>query len=197
VVFLRVTLDKRGYQNFCLMQSGVRGRSRPRVLYWFRTPPNVRVGRTPFDSGTRRELEAHNPDVAFDWAAITATPVPPPDTERWRERRRVGRAMQAVAETDGDRDERIDPQGKEPEREMVVELETPVEVPTVPLVDAVSHETADPTATSNLSSPAPGPAASQGRAHLRRRRARGRRRTQGSGAGVRAPDSTDDENRER
>src|SRR5882724_11159969 len=77
-----------------------RGKSQqPRVLYWFRTPPNVRVGREPFDAGVRRALEAQNPGVAFDWKTILETPIPSADTERWRERRRVEKAIRhAVAE---------------------------------------------------------------------------------------------------
>lgn len=47
-----------------------RGRSRSRVLYWFRTPPGVRVGRAPLDPDAIRLIEAHNPDVTFDWPRI-------------------------------------------------------------------------------------------------------------------------------
>ena len=95
MAFLKFSRDKRGYENFYLLQPTVRGKSRPRLLYWFRTPPNVKVGRTPFDPDVRRALEAQNPDVAFDWTAIVETPIPPADTERWRERRRVERAMRS------------------------------------------------------------------------------------------------------
>jgi hypothetical protein len=101
VAFLRFSRDKRGYEHFYLMQpTNRRGKSQqPRVLYWFRTPPNVRVGREPFDAGVRRALEAQNPGVAFDWKTILETPIPSADTERWRERRRVEKAIRhAVAE---------------------------------------------------------------------------------------------------
>ena len=37
------------------------------MLYWFRTPPNVKVGRLPLDAEAIRAVEAHNPDVTFDW----------------------------------------------------------------------------------------------------------------------------------
>lgn len=47
-----------------------RGRSRSRVLYWFRTPPGVRVGRAALDPDAIRLIEAHNPDVTFDWPRI-------------------------------------------------------------------------------------------------------------------------------
>lgn len=47
-----------------------RARSRTRILYWFRTPPGVRVGRAPLDEETVRLLEDHHPDVQFDWPQI-------------------------------------------------------------------------------------------------------------------------------
>ena len=68
--FLKFSRDRRGYEHFYLVQPSNRGKSRPRVLYWFRTPPNIKVGRTPFDPDMRRVLEAQNPDVTFDWEAI-------------------------------------------------------------------------------------------------------------------------------
>ena len=77
-----------------------RGKARPRILYWFRTPPNVKVGREAFAEHVRRGLEAHNPDVRFDWDALVATPIPPPDADRWRERRRAARAARQAAEAE-------------------------------------------------------------------------------------------------
>ena len=93
--FLRFSRDKRGYENIYLVHTqSRRGKpSRPRVLYWYRTPPGIKVGRPPFDEEARRRLEAQNPDVTFDWPAIIATPMPPPaENEQWRERRRAERA---------------------------------------------------------------------------------------------------------
>lgn len=93
MAFLRFTRDKRGYEHFQLVEAVTRrGRTRTRVLYWFRTPPGVKVGREPFDDETRRALEARNPNVAFDWKKILATPIPSADAEKWRERRREERA---------------------------------------------------------------------------------------------------------
>src|SRR4051812_49517695 len=69
-----------------------RGKVRPRVLYWYRSPPDIKVGREPFDAAVRRALEAQNPDIAFDWRAITDTPIPSADADKWRERRRAERA---------------------------------------------------------------------------------------------------------
>jgi hypothetical protein len=108
---LRFSRDKRGYENFYLVRSTRRrGRSRTRILYWFRTPPNVRVGRKPFDEEMQRAIEHQNPGVIFDWKRVIDTPIPPPqaDVERWRERRRLERAArlagqpEAAAETDLD-----------------------------------------------------------------------------------------------
>lgn len=93
---LRFSRDKRGYGHFYLVESATSGgsRTRTRLLYCFRTPPGVRVGRTPFDEETRRAVEAQNPGVRFDWTRILATPIPPPapDVEQWRLRRRSDRA---------------------------------------------------------------------------------------------------------
>jgi len=66
---------------------------RSQVLYWYRTPPGVRVGRKPFSEDVQRMLEAQHPGVTFDWPAIINTPMPPPDmTEFWREKRRAAKA---------------------------------------------------------------------------------------------------------
>jgi len=93
VAFLRFSRDKRGYEHFQLVESTTkRGRTRTKVLYWFRTPPGVRVGREPFDEATQRSLEAKYPSVAFDWKRIVSTPIPSADAEKWRERRREERA---------------------------------------------------------------------------------------------------------
>ena len=69
MAFFRFTRDKRGYEHFSLVEptTNRRGKVRQRVLYWFRSPPGVKVGREPFDEGVRRALEAQNPDVTFDW----------------------------------------------------------------------------------------------------------------------------------
>jgi hypothetical protein len=98
VAFLRFSRDKRGYELFSLVQADQRdGQSRPRVLYAFRTPPNIRVGRDPFDADTKKALEQANPGVSFNWRQIAETPIPSADAEMWRERRRVKKeAKQAL-----------------------------------------------------------------------------------------------------
>jgi hypothetical protein len=103
VAFLRFSRDKRGVENFYLVQATTnrRGKVRQRVLYWFRSPPDVKVGRQPFDPTMRRALELQNPGVEFDWRAIAETPIPSADADKWRERRRAERAARnAAAEAD-------------------------------------------------------------------------------------------------
>lgn len=40
------------------------------MLYWFRTPPGVKVGRSALDENAIRLLEELNPAVQFDWTRI-------------------------------------------------------------------------------------------------------------------------------
>jgi hypothetical protein len=104
MAFLRFHRDRRGYEHFYLVEATTnrRGKSRARVLYWFRTPPNVKVGREPFDDDVRRLLEAENPGVEFDWRKISETPIPSADAERWRERRRLERAARVARRAHGE-----------------------------------------------------------------------------------------------
>ena len=95
---VRVTRDRRGYEHIYLVHADARrGPSSPgAVLYWYRTPPAIRVGRNPFDDEVRRALEAEYPDLAFDWDKITQTALAQAETERWRERRPTERAARAA-----------------------------------------------------------------------------------------------------
>jgi hypothetical protein len=100
VPFLKFSRDKRGYEHFSLVEpsAGRRGKSsRPRVLFLFRTPPEIKVGREPFTEEVRRAIEAQNPGLRFDWPRLLSTPIPAPDAEHWRERRRVERAARRAA----------------------------------------------------------------------------------------------------
>jgi hypothetical protein len=102
VPFLRFSRDRRGYEHFYLVEavSGRRGKTRERVLYWFRTPPNVKVGREPFDDHVMHALEAQYPGMRFDWAALRNTPIPSVEPEYWRERRRADRAARRAQDED-------------------------------------------------------------------------------------------------
>ena len=69
--FLRVIRDKRGYETTYLMHWFRDGnRQRSRILYAFRTPGGVRVGRDPLGPEILREIEARHPDIAFEWKVI-------------------------------------------------------------------------------------------------------------------------------
>ena len=89
---MRFTRDKRGYETTFLVHAVRRdGRSRERILYWFRTPPGVRVGRPALDEDAIRWIEDQNPDIEFDWPKILevkAPPAPPSDDVRARRGRR-------------------------------------------------------------------------------------------------------------
>jgi hypothetical protein len=106
---VRFSRDKRGYEYVYLVHAPVRRgkQGRTRVLYWYRTPPGVRIGRKPFDEEVQRTLEQQNPGLTFDWEAIVATPMPPPDmTEFWREKRRAEKAarLERRAQENGESD---------------------------------------------------------------------------------------------
>jgi len=71
VPFLRVIRDKRGYETTYLMHWYREGnRQHSRILYVFRSPGGVRVGRDPFEPEVLREIEAEHPDIAFDWKVV-------------------------------------------------------------------------------------------------------------------------------
>ena len=98
--FVRFARDRRGYEHVYLVDVS-KDRVRSRVLYWFRTPPGVKVGRNPFDPDTQRSLERQNPGVTFDWPQIVAARMPPPaPVENWREKRRVERAIKRARAAD-------------------------------------------------------------------------------------------------
>jgi hypothetical protein len=167
--FLRFSRDKRGYEHFYLIQPTIRrGRSRARILYWFRTPPNVRVGRVPFDEEMRREIEAKNPGVAFDWARLLATPIPPPqvDVERWRERRRAARAEK----------QRVTGEN------LPADLQPPPTIEVGELTVAATAEAAlEPADAVQDAGPSESPAPPVSEGRRRRRRRGGRRRRPGAG----------------
>ena len=130
MAFLRFTRDRRGYEHFQLVETTTRrGRTRTKVLYWFRTPPGVKVGREPFDEATRRKLEAENPSVTFDWKKILATPIPSADAEKWRERRREERAAKRArkAREEADQPSRPDDHSELPDLPDVSDLPASME----------------------------------------------------------------------
>jgi hypothetical protein len=81
VPFLRLTRDRRGYEHTFLLHADTSGR-RPRVLYWYRTAPDVLIGRPALDEEAIRGIEEQHPLIEFDWPAILALrEVMPPEDE--------------------------------------------------------------------------------------------------------------------
>lgn len=164
---IRFSRDKRGYEYVYLVHTPVkRGRPGPqRLLYWYRTPPGVRVGRKPFDEDVRRLLEQQNPELTFDWETIIATPMPPPDmTEFWRERRRLEKAAR--------QERRAEEAAEDTERQAAAVADTQI------VLEPVDASAGDDDPPDEAASDATGPsqAAAEGAAasYIRRRR-RGRR----------------------
>jgi hypothetical protein len=200
MAFLRFHRDKRGYEHFYIVEATTtrRGKTRTRVLYWFRTPPNVKVGRVPFDEDVQRALEAQNPGISFDWRKISETPIPSADAERWRERRRQERAARAVQRASGEEPVIEEPEEDEPElpesaepdlaldaAEQQADALEPTEESLVstaatiesPISDSTAAALTSPSATEGSAEPQPPARPSHRR---RRRRRRGRRRVPSS-----------------
>jgi hypothetical protein len=133
VSFLKFSRDRRGYEHFYLVEpvTGRRGKTRQRVLYWFRTPPNVKVGREPFDAHVMRALEARYPGVKFDWEQLRHTPIPSVEPEYWRERRRAERAVRRQQEDEDAQAVAAEPPSSEP---VVTDL-VPEDLPEPPGAD--------------------------------------------------------------
>jgi hypothetical protein len=76
--FLRYVRDHRGNENTYLVHTFRRfGKTRPEILYWFRTPPHIQIGRNPLDDGTMKVIQENFPYVKFDWPKIFEKKPPP------------------------------------------------------------------------------------------------------------------------
>lgn len=72
--FLRIIRDRRGYETTYLIHWYREGqKQRSKVLFVFRSPSGVRVGRAPFESAVMREIEAQNPDISIAWDEVRAS----------------------------------------------------------------------------------------------------------------------------
>lgn len=69
--FLRLTRDRRGFENTFLLHADHPG-EKARLLYWYRTAPGIMLGRPPLDEDAIRAIEEQHPDIDFDWPAILA-----------------------------------------------------------------------------------------------------------------------------
>jgi hypothetical protein len=183
VPYVKISRDKRGYETYYLLEpaSDRSRQSRPRILFWFRTPPQVKVGREPFSEEIRQAIESQNPDLKFDWTRLMATSPPPLDVQRWRERRRLERAARQAA--------REEPEPDVADADTGVTEELPIDdiepprhsIEAVVDADAVEHpdhaglagQPAAPAVSGASASDASGAVSTEPR--RRRRRRRGRR----------------------
>lgn len=184
---VRFSRDKRGYEYVYLVHTPTR-RGKPgrtRVLYWYRTPPGVRIGRSPFDEDVQRLLEKQNPGVTFDWPTITSAQIPPPDmTEYWRERRRAEkaakqerRAAEAAEAADAAATE-LDAESNPPAADAVPTDETESTPEGIEAVGPAGQESDAPDGADDEGTGEG--AAVEGAAGKRRRRRRGGRRRRGA-----------------
>lgn len=105
--FLRFSRDRRGYETTALMHAfREHGRAQPRILYWFRSPAAVKVGRPAIDEHAIRLIEEHHPDLTFDWSKILES--------------------RAVLQADSERQSRHPPRAEaKPRRQPATEAEVP------------------------------------------------------------------------
>ncbi|MCC7126575.1 MAG: hypothetical protein IT178_17125 [Acidobacteria bacterium] len=80
--FLRLTRDRRGFEHTYLLHADRPG-EKPRILYWYRTAPDVLIGRPALDEDAIRHIEDQHPHIEFDWPAILALreAMPPEEEE--------------------------------------------------------------------------------------------------------------------
>jgi hypothetical protein len=69
VPYLRLTADRRGVEHTFLLHVPTPG-APPKVLYWYRTAPGLRIGRPALDDAAMRAIEEQYPDIDFDWPYI-------------------------------------------------------------------------------------------------------------------------------
>jgi hypothetical protein len=189
VCFLKFSRDKRGYEHFYLVEpvTGRRGKTRQYVLYWFRTPPNVKVGREPFDPVVMHALEAQYPGVRFDWEQLRNTPIPSAEPEYWRERRRADRAARRAQEDEDPQAVAVEQPTSEPTSEPSASDLMPQDLVEPPAADRGPEPDTPPelqsaSESTNGGSPRVGREGSGSR--RRRRRRHGQRRPAASGPPV-------------
>src|SRR5262245_41922 len=75
-------------------------RQRSRILYVFRTPGGVRVGRESLEADVLREIESRHPEINFDWKTLFANQQlveSLPEQRRPRKRKRADEEPAAAA----------------------------------------------------------------------------------------------------
>ena len=111
--FLRLTRDRRGFENTFLLHADHPG-AKPRLLYWYRTAPGIVLGRPALDEDAIRTIEESHPDIEFDWPAILAlsevmtpeeeAPAPRPQQQPRREKKQRDRGPRRDDRDDVPRD---------------------------------------------------------------------------------------------
>jgi hypothetical protein len=188
VPYVKVSRDKRGYETYYLLEPGPGHphQSRPRILFWFRTPPQIKIGREPFSEEIRQAIESQNPDLKFDWPRLMATQAPSLEAQRWRERRRLERAARQAARAEAEPD--VDADSVEDVADIAAEeieprhsIEAAADAEAVKHVGdtaAPDHESGAPAVSAPRSSDGPASLSSSGRRRRRRRRGRRQGETQ-------------------
>ena len=178
--YLKISRDKRGYETYYLLEpSPDRSRqTRPRILFWFRTPPQVKVGREPFSEEIRQAIESQNPNLKFDWPRLMAMQPPPVDVQRWRERRRLERAARQAAREEAE-PEVVETETSGGEELPVDDVDTPRHsIDAAVEADPVEHPNVAATASTAPAIP-DGRSSDGGASTSSRRRRRRRRRRHG------------------
>jgi hypothetical protein len=136
LAFLRLTRDRRGYENTFLLHADRPG-EQPRVLYWYRTAPGVRVGRPPLDEDAIRTIEEQHPEIEFDWPQILevgAITQPEEEERPLRQKRRPARDQgPGVRDQAASRDQAA-------ARDPVDTRERPEKPEPVPIVEDINDE---------------------------------------------------------
>jgi len=207
VPYLKISRDKRGYETYYLLEPPAdrSKHARPRLLFWFRTPPQVKIGREPFSEEIRQAIESQNPDLRFDWPRLMATQPPPLDVERWRERRRLERVARQAAREAPESEADVAPTVTNGAEELPIDdVDTPrhsIEAAVDANADAnadahadqaqadQAHAGASPSAEQTVSpaSSSEEPEVSRAHSRRRRRRRRGRRHDTPQGDGSTPP----------
>jgi hypothetical protein len=150
VPFLRLTRDRRGFENTFLLHADRPG-DRARLLYWYRTAPGIVLGRSPLDEDAIRTIEEQHPDIDFDWPAILAlsevmtpedeAPAPRQQQQQRQQQQRQGKRREP---RDGPREPRRDERVAEPaapldEPEAAAAAEALDEISAIEAIDADSE----------------------------------------------------------
>ena len=93
--FIRYNRDRRGYESTLVMHAyrSPQGAQQHRVLYLFRSPSNLQVGRRPLDEEVMEALAHTHPDLAFDWPVLLRGQIEARSDARPKSRRPAGRPV--------------------------------------------------------------------------------------------------------